>query len=110
MIAPPRGPRRVLWVVVVVKFDDADRGRVKAGGTETGNMGDICHTIGADIISDLLERLEIDGTGVCRCTADDDLGLLFLCHLCDHAVIEHLGLRVNAILGYLVKFPGEADR
>ena len=42
-IMPPRGPRSVLWVVVVTKSAMPHRARIEAGGDQTGEVRDVGH-------------------------------------------------------------------
>ena len=45
---PPRGPRRVLCVVVVTKSACGHRARMHAGGDEAGDVRHVDEQIGAD--------------------------------------------------------------
>ena len=66
MIAPPRGSAEGLVGGGRRKVHDTDRGRVLFCRDEARDVCDICHTVGANIVGDLLERLEIDRAGVGR--------------------------------------------
>ena len=46
-IKPPRGPRKVLWVVVVTKSACSHRAGMQAGGDQAGDVGDVRQQIGA---------------------------------------------------------------
>ena len=58
MARPPRGPRRVLWVVVVTK-SCAGMGRC-GRRDQARNVGDVSHQERADLVRDGLEGREVD--------------------------------------------------
>ncbi len=62
---PPRGPRRVLWVVVVTTWACGSGLGKDAGGDQAGEVGHVHHQIGADAVGDLAEAGEVDRPG-CR--------------------------------------------
>ena len=52
---PPRGPRRVLCVVVVTTWACGSGLGMDAAGDEPGKMRHVDHEIGADLVGDLAE-------------------------------------------------------
>ena len=72
---PPRGPRRVLWVVVVDDMGVFERDGMHAARDQTGEMRHVDHEIGADPIGDLAEALEVDDARIGRAAGNDQLRL-----------------------------------
>ncbi len=71
-MTPPRGPRRVLCVVVVTTSAMRHRVRVEAGGDQAGVVGHVDPEDGADFLGDLGEALEVDAQRVGGGAGDDD--------------------------------------
>ena len=61
---PPRGPRRVLCVVVVTKSGVGNRGRMLACGDKARDMGHVYHKHRPDLIGDLAHYLPINDARV----------------------------------------------
>ena len=53
-----------------------ERARMRAAGDESGEMRHVDHQIGADLVGDLAEALEIDDARIGRAAGDDDLRLV----------------------------------
>ena len=71
---PPRGPRSVLWVVVVTIVRLADRARVQPRRDQTRDVRDVGEEQRADLVGDLAERREVDDARVRGGAALDQLG------------------------------------
>ena len=61
---PPRGPRSVLWVVVVTNSAVRHRARMEPGGHEARDVGDVRHDHRAHLVRGLAHRREVDGARV----------------------------------------------
>ena len=80
-MAPPRGPRRVLWVVKGDHVGHPHRVRVGPAGHQARRMGDVEHEPGPDGVGDLPERLGLDQARVGGGPGHDQLGPLPLGHV-----------------------------
>src|SRR3990172_58345 len=69
-IIAPRGPRRVLWGVVVVTAAVGGGVGGREGENEAGDVGDVGEEVGADLAGDLADELEVEQTRVSRSTGD----------------------------------------
>ncbi len=63
-IRPPRGPRRVLWVVKVTKSAWGTGLGWSPAGHESGDVGDVREQHGADLGRDHREPFEVDDARV----------------------------------------------
>ena len=75
---------------------------VCTAGNQTGNMCHIHHKNGANFVGDVRKHLEINLSGVCRRTGNDQLGLILLCQITDFIIIDQAGCMVH-IIGHHVK-------
>ena len=66
-IMPPRGPRRVLWVVVVTTWACGNGIGMHAARHQAGEMRHVHHQDGADLVGDLAEALEVPDARNRRC-------------------------------------------
>jgi hypothetical protein len=73
---PPRGPRSVLWVVVVTTWACGNGVRMHAAGDQPGEMRHVDEQIGADLVGDLAEAREVDDARIGGAAGDDDLRLV----------------------------------
>ena len=75
---------------------NAHRIRVQTGSDQAGVMRHVHHEIGADILGDFREALEVDAQRIGRRAGQDQLGLLFMRQSFDLVVIDFF-LVVQAI-------------
>ena len=80
---------------------------VFAGGHEACDVGDIHHQIGADLMGDLTEGLEIDGSGVGGGTGDDHPRPAFLRDGPYLVIIDASGCRIQSVGDDVVGLSGE---
>ncbi len=98
MIIAPRGPRRVLWVVVVMTSACPTGERVRATGHQAGDVRDVGHQHGADLAGDLGERREVDGPRDRGAAAEDHLRPLGESQLAHVVHVDPAGLLAHAVL------------
>ena len=73
---PPRGPPRVLCVVVVTTWRAAPA-RVQTRGDQAGEVRHVDHQVRADLVGDAAERGEVELTRVGRPAGQDQLRAVF---------------------------------
>ena len=76
MSMAPRGPRRVLWVVVEMTSAWPTGDGVGATGDQAGDVRDVGGEHGPDLAGDLGEGREVDRAGDRGAAAEDQLGAL----------------------------------
>ena len=77
---------------------------------KTCNVGHIHHQHSADLMGNVCKDLKIDGSGVCRCTGNDQLGLMLFRHIADVVVIDQAGSMVHIIGYHIVILTGNIGR
>ena len=97
-MAPPRGPRSVLWVVKRDHVGDPDRARVDTAGDEAGRVGGVEHEQGADRVGDLAEGPGVDEPGVGGRAGHDQLRASRVLARCGHLVeVDDLARRLRVV-------------
>ncbi len=76
-----------------------DRGGQHTGSYHAGNVGDVGHQIGADLIGNLAEARPIRHPGVRGEAGDDNARFVFQRDTFHFVVVDLFGLRVNAVMG-----------
>ena len=114
-MAPPLGPRRVLWVVKRHDVCDPDRVRVDLAGDEAGRVRRVEHEAGPDLVGDLPERLRVDHTGIGGGTCDDQPRPLPDGKVADEIQVDPLartvgGRRCDPVRDEPVQLAGDGDR
>ena len=107
---PPRGPRKLLCVVVVTKLRVRNRTRMLTAGDEPGDVRHVDEQKRADRIGDLAQPREIDDARISRCAGGDHHRPNFFGLFLQRVVIDLLGLLAHAVLRDVVKFAGEIRR
>ena len=82
---------------------------MRAARHEPGEMGDIDEEIGADLIADRAEALEIPVTGIGRAAGDDQLGLVLPREPGDMLHVNALGLAIDGVGHRLEPAAGHVD-
>ncbi len=83
---------------------------MRATRDQTGDMRGVDEEKRADLVGDRPERLEIDDPRVRRGSGDDHPRTFADREVADHAVVEHLGVVVDAVRDEVVHTPAEVDR
>ena len=109
MIMAPRGPRRVLWVVVVMTSACPTGRRVRAAGDQAGDVRDVGDQDRADLAGDLGERREVDGARDRGAAAEDDLRPLGERQVADLVHVDPAGLLAHAVLHRAEPLAGGGD-
>ena len=94
---PPRGPRRVLWVVEVIKSAAGYGTGVEAGGDQPGNMGHIHHEIGLYFPGNFGKAVKIKSPRISAGPGDDHFGAVLPGHLRHHGKIDFFGLAIHPV-------------
>ena len=92
--------------------DDIRRGNGRgmlAGSHKTCNVRHIHHEISADLIGNRAEACEINDTGICRCTRNDQAGLVLHGKALDLVVIDKVGFFINAVGDEVIVKAGKID-
>ncbi len=110
MTMPPRGPRRLLCVVVVTNCACGIGRGMLAAGDEPGDVRHVDEQKRADGIGDLAHAREIDDARIGGGAGGDHGRANFLGLFLQGVVIDLLRLRADAVLRDLVKFAGEIRR
>jgi hypothetical protein len=92
-IRPPRGPRRVLWVVDGHDVGVGDRLGWTPAGDQAGDVGDVGGQIGADLLGDLGEGREVERARVSRCAGPDQPRSLLAGEAADLVHVDAVGRR-----------------
>jgi hypothetical protein len=108
--APPRGPRRVLWVVVVVKSAILMGLGCSAGGNKAGDVGHVHHEQGSHFIRNGPETVKVYDPGVGTGTGHDQFWLALPGQPGQLIVIDGLGFTVHAVPDHIVHLAGEGNR
>ncbi len=105
---PPRGPRSVLCVVEVTKSASGTGEGCKPVATSPGNVREIDHQRGADLVGDLAKRLVFHDPRIGARSGNDELGAVFE-RFCAHFVeVDQLGILLHAVRDRVVQLAGEA--
>ena len=87
-----------------------DRARVKASGDEAGDVRNVDHEVGTDLVGDLCEAREVDDARVGGCAGDNHLRLAFLSLLLERVVVDALRLLVDTVRHDLEVLAAHVDR
>ena len=87
---PPRGPRRLLWVVLVTTSACGSGLGVDARGDQARVVRHVDHEDRADRLGHTGEALEVDAQAVGRCAGDDQLGPGFVGQALHGVVVDGL--------------------
>ena len=77
------------------------------GGDKARNMRHVDHEIRADGIGDFAHALKVDQARISAGARDDELRFLLLCAPLYHIVVDHLGLRADAVEGGVEVLAGD---
>ena len=102
-INPPRGPRRVLCVVVVTTWACGNGDGCAPADDQPGDVRDVRHQQRADFVGDLAELREVDRPRIRAVAAHDHLRLQLLRLGADGVEVDRLGLRVQLVMVRLVE-------
>ena len=106
---PPRGPRSVLWVVLVTTCAWPTGGRVHARRHEPRDVGDVRHQERADLVGDRAEGGEVDGAGVGGRAALDQLRAMLAREVAQLVEVDLLPVPAHAVGHDLVELAREVD-
>ena len=82
---------------------------MRAGDDQAGDVRDVGEEVGADLLRDLAERLEVEQPRVGRRAADDDLRARLLRQRAHGVVVDELRLPVDRVLHGVIEPRGEVD-
>ena len=110
MIIAPRGPRRVLCVVVVITGGVADRRGVRAAGDQPGDVRDVGDQDRPDLAGDLGERREVDRARDRGAAAEDHLRPLGQRQVAHLVQVDPAGVGPDAVLHRAEPLAGHRHR
>ena len=96
-IAPPRGPRRVLCVVVVTKSACGIGSAMPLRRDQPGDVRHVHHEQGADFPGDLAELREVDLARIGAGPGEDQLRLVLAGQPGDRVVVDAVRVRRDAV-------------
>ena len=103
-IMPPRGPRRVLWVVVVATCACVERGGVLTRGNEARKVGHVHVQICANAIGDLAHAGKVDLAWNGRTARDDHFWLMLGRKGLHLIIVQQVVLFAHAVLNCVEPF------
>jgi len=109
-MSPARGPRSVLWVVLVTTWAWGTGDGVDPPGHEPREMRHVHQEEGTDLVGNGAERREVDDPGISAPAGDDELRLLFLRLVSHLVVVDAAGGGVHAVLHRLPDGAAVVDR
>ena len=83
---------------------------MRAAGNEPGEMRHVDEQVGADLVADFAEALEVDDARIGRAAGDDELRLVLARKLCDLVHVDALVLAPHAVRHRLEPFARHVDR
>ena len=106
---PARGPRRVLWVVVVTICACGTGEGWTPPATSPAKWAMSTMRMAPDCVGDLAHAGEVEEAGIGAAAADDDFGLLADGDLLELVVVDGFGIFADAVGDDAIELAGEVE-